>query len=149
MPEYVKTTPRTEKRQMVSNAKLQICIGEKGGICVYGLARFPVTLYFEQWETLLGAPAEGTVGAEILAYGIEFSELLGEKPTGKGNAKGSMEFTLGAPDIALVAAETERLLKANDFENAVKFAAIKQIADSGRKVSRDQMILVLDLGRKK
>lgn len=149
MPEYVKTVPRTEKRKMATNPKLEICVGEKGGISVYGLARFPVTLYFEQWETLLGAPADGTVGAEILAYGIENSEHLGEKPQKKSvKTEGTMEFTLGQADIALVAAKTKSLLEANQFDEAVKFAAIKQIAESGRKISRDQMILVLDLGRK-
>jgi ribosome-interacting GTPase 1 len=30
-------------------------VGEKGGISVYGLGRFPVTLYYEQWNRLLGA----------------------------------------------------------------------------------------------
>ena len=28
-------------------------VSEKGGISVYGLGRFPVTLYKEQWERLL------------------------------------------------------------------------------------------------
>lgn len=28
-------------------------VSEKGGMSVYGLGRFPVTLYKEQWETLL------------------------------------------------------------------------------------------------
>jgi hypothetical protein len=28
-------------------------IGEKGGVSVYGLGRFPVTLYYEQWIRLL------------------------------------------------------------------------------------------------
>jgi len=32
-------------------------IGEKGGVSVYGLGRFPVTLYKEQWERLLDAQA--------------------------------------------------------------------------------------------
>lgn len=36
-----------------ANTKLTIKIAEKGGISVYGLGRFPVTLYFEQWERLL------------------------------------------------------------------------------------------------
>lgn len=31
-----------------------IKISSKGGISVYGLGRFPVTLYASQWETLLG-----------------------------------------------------------------------------------------------
>ena len=30
-------------------------VGEKGGVSVYGLGRFPVTLYYEQWNRLLGA----------------------------------------------------------------------------------------------
>ena len=29
-------------------------MGEKGGVSVYGLGRFPVTLYYEQWVRLLG-----------------------------------------------------------------------------------------------
>jgi hypothetical protein len=30
-------------------------VGEKGGVSVYGLGRFPVTLYYEQWNRLLAA----------------------------------------------------------------------------------------------
>lgn len=29
-------------------------VSEKGAVSVYGLGRFPVTLYKEQWEKLLG-----------------------------------------------------------------------------------------------
>lgn len=32
---------------------LTLKIGEKGGLSVYGLGRFPVTLYKEQWLRLL------------------------------------------------------------------------------------------------
>ena len=32
---------------------LSLKIGEKGGLSVYGLGRFPVTLYKEQWLRLL------------------------------------------------------------------------------------------------
>jgi hypothetical protein len=32
---------------------LRFKVSEKGSISVYGLGRFPVTLYVEQWETLL------------------------------------------------------------------------------------------------
>jgi hypothetical protein len=28
---------------------LEFKVGEKGGVSVYGLGRFPVTLYYEQW----------------------------------------------------------------------------------------------------
>ena len=30
-------------------------VSEKGGVSVYGLGRFPVTLYYEQWNRLLEA----------------------------------------------------------------------------------------------
>ena len=32
---------------------LSLKVSEKGGVSVYGLGRFPVTLYREQWEKLL------------------------------------------------------------------------------------------------
>lgn len=35
--------------------KLTIKVGEKGGVSVYGLGRFPVTLYREQWERLFAS----------------------------------------------------------------------------------------------
>ena len=34
---------------------LEFKVGEKGGMSVYGLGRFPVTLYYEQWIRLLEA----------------------------------------------------------------------------------------------
>lgn len=38
-----------------TNARgLSMKISEKGGLSVYGLGRFPVTLYKEQWIKLLG-----------------------------------------------------------------------------------------------
>ena len=37
---------------------LEFRVGEKGGVSVYGLGRFPVTLYYEQWNRLLGAANE-------------------------------------------------------------------------------------------
>lgn len=37
---------------------LEFRVGEKGGVSVYGLGRFPVTLYYEQWIRLLDASKE-------------------------------------------------------------------------------------------
>jgi hypothetical protein len=34
---------------------LSFKVSEKGAVSVYGMGRFPVTLYFEQWQRLLGA----------------------------------------------------------------------------------------------
>jgi hypothetical protein len=35
------------------SGELEFRVGEKGGVSVYGLGRFPVTLYYEQWTRLL------------------------------------------------------------------------------------------------
>lgn len=37
------------------SGQLEFRVGEKGGVSVYGLGRFPVTLYYEQWTRLLDA----------------------------------------------------------------------------------------------
>jgi len=34
---------------------MEFRVSEKGGVSVYGLGRFPVTLYYEQWVRLLDA----------------------------------------------------------------------------------------------
>jgi hypothetical protein len=48
------------EKQMGSKrtGRLEFKVGEKGGVSVYGLGRFPVTLYYEQWLRLLGAADE-------------------------------------------------------------------------------------------
>lgn len=43
-----------EKQQATRRTgSLEFRVGEKGGVSVYGLGRFPVTLYYEQWIRLL------------------------------------------------------------------------------------------------
>ena len=37
------------------SGRLEFKVSEKGGVSVYGLGRFPVTLYYEQWHRLLTA----------------------------------------------------------------------------------------------
>lgn len=37
------------------SGKLEFRVSEKGGVSAYGLGRFPVTLYYEQWIRLLDA----------------------------------------------------------------------------------------------
>jgi len=43
------------ERKTARAGNLQFKVGEKGGVSVYGLGRFPVTLYYEQWVRLLDA----------------------------------------------------------------------------------------------
>jgi hypothetical protein len=40
------------------SGKLEFKVGGKGGVSVYGLGRFPVTLYYEQWIRLLDAAVD-------------------------------------------------------------------------------------------
>ena len=40
------------------SGRMDFKVSEKGGVSVYGLGRFPVTLYYEQWQRLLGAADE-------------------------------------------------------------------------------------------
>ncbi|OGP99764.1 MAG: hypothetical protein A2Z40_04005 [Deltaproteobacteria bacterium RBG_19FT_COMBO_60_16] len=43
-----------EKQSVAKKSgKLEFRVGGKGGVSVYGLGRFPVTLYYEQWTRLL------------------------------------------------------------------------------------------------
>ena len=41
-------------KKPVSRGQMSMKVSEKGALSVYGLGRFPVTLYREQWEKLLG-----------------------------------------------------------------------------------------------
>jgi hypothetical protein len=46
------------ERKGTRSGNLEFRVGEKGGVSVYGLGRFPVTLYYEQWVRLLDASAD-------------------------------------------------------------------------------------------
>ena len=41
-----------------TRGQISMRVSEKGGLSVYGLGRFPVTLYREQWEKLIGMADE-------------------------------------------------------------------------------------------
>src|ERR1700704_3492379 len=44
--------------RLTKGSSLSFKVSEKGGVSVYGLGRFPVTLYLEQWDALLSHAAE-------------------------------------------------------------------------------------------
>jgi hypothetical protein len=60
---------KTQKGRSVS-----LKVSEKGGVSVYGLGRFPVTLYKEQWQKLLA------MTEEIRAFLKEHDAELKSKP---------------------------------------------------------------------
>jgi hypothetical protein len=61
-PTYEELKAQLAQLQKQSGSKrsgaLDFRVGEKGGVSVYGLGRFPVTLYYEQWIRLLEAVPE-------------------------------------------------------------------------------------------
>lgn len=61
-PSYEELKSRVEELEKQSggrrSGKLEFRVGEKGGVSVYGLGRFPVTLYYEQWLRLLESSGE-------------------------------------------------------------------------------------------
>jgi hypothetical protein len=56
-PSYEELKAQLAELQKQSGSRrtgaLDFRVGEKGGVSVYGLGRFPVTLYYEQWIRLL------------------------------------------------------------------------------------------------
>ena len=58
-PTYEELKARVaELEKQKTRGSLQFRVGDKGGVSVYGLGRFPVTLYYEQWVRLLDATQE-------------------------------------------------------------------------------------------
>ena len=47
-----------ERLKRAASRGINLRVSEKGGVSVYGLGRFPVTLYKEQWEKLLDVADE-------------------------------------------------------------------------------------------
>ncbi len=56
---------------------LRLQVSEKGGVSLYGIRRFPVTFYKEEWEKILG------MEPEIRAFMSEHGKELKTKGTGE------------------------------------------------------------------
>ena len=67
---------RTENERLKNRAGrgTSLKVSEKGGVSVYGLGRFPVTLYKEQWAKLLA------MADDIKAFIKEHDAELKTKP---------------------------------------------------------------------
>lgn len=58
------------KKKKTSSGTLSLRVSEKGALSVYGMGRFPVTLYKEQWLKLL------SISEEIKKFIDEHSDQL-------------------------------------------------------------------------
>ena len=56
-----------------SSGQVSLKVSQKGGVSVYGLGRFPVTLYKDQWDKLLA------MADSIKAFIAENDQLLKKK----------------------------------------------------------------------
>ena len=67
---------RAENEQLKNRTSrgISLKVSEKGGVSVYGLGRFPVTLYKEQWTKLLA------MADDIKAFINEHASELKTKP---------------------------------------------------------------------
>ena len=60
-------------KKPAARGQMSLKVSEKGALSVYGLGRFPVTLYREQWDKLLG------LGDQIRQFIQENDHLLKKK----------------------------------------------------------------------
>ena len=51
--ELARLKAENERLKRTANRGTSLKVSEKGGVSVYGMGRFPVTLYKEQWTRLL------------------------------------------------------------------------------------------------
>ena len=56
--ELARLRAENEALKQKRNTSVSMKVSEKGGVSVYGLGRFPVTLYQEQWIKLLAMAEE-------------------------------------------------------------------------------------------
>lgn len=142
MPEDKKSTPRLKAVPMASDPDISIGIGEKGGISVYLGARWPVTLYFDQWKRLL----RDEIITEIILFGEQHAELLSEKAPIPGKAEPTRMVTLSSVETAILDKEIAFQTEQADVPKAVHYATLKSLADqNGGKLPVDKMVEIFTL----
>lgn len=56
-----------------AKAKLTLKVAKSGGVSLYGMGRYPVTLYAGQWQKLIGLVKSGEVERFIAAHAGELA----------------------------------------------------------------------------
>ena len=74
------------KAKAAKSGKLTLKVGAKGGVSLYGMGRFPVSLYKEQWEKVLAFAPEIQAflvahEGELKSKGDEARVTEGEDPS--------------------------------------------------------------------
>jgi hypothetical protein len=91
--EVARLTAENSKLREARNAKLSLKVSEKGGLSCYGLGRFPVTLYAQQWTRLLDF-------AETIRAFIQCAILRTACPLALRSIRGLPPITANSPGWA-------------------------------------------------
>jgi hypothetical protein len=141
---------RTPKEALSTDEGLQVAVGEKGAVSVYGIGRFPVTLYAPTWQRLF-AGCEDTTGpaAEILQFIAENQQHLAPPPDASRGAKPKTEtFSLSADKTIAIGVIADRMAGSElvgDRKFAAKLMSIKATAEmSGGKVTYEQLVFATE-----
>ena len=143
---FKKTTPRVAATPCETDPKIMLAVSEKGGVSVYGLGRFPLTLYWSQWERLIEVIPDLQLFAEEHKAKLSMGD---EQPKADEQSESERSFTINPQELALVSAEAERLTAAGDIPGAVKFNTIKAMVEARGKITFDQLGLVYQLKARK
>ena len=78
MAELARLRAENEALKQRSNKSIVLKVHEKGAISVYGIGRFPVSLYMEQWQKLLAMKGdiEAFIAANKASLKVKGSERL-------------------------------------------------------------------------
>lgn len=134
--------PRVKAKASVTDESLLIGVGAKGGISIYGFQRFPVTLYWEQWQQIKNLFDSG----EFEAFAEEHKSFLSTKAQIDRSIEKTDLYTVNASDLIPVQMKAEELTKAGDIAGAVKYATIKASAETNKfKVSAEHMLEIMTL----
>jgi hypothetical protein len=72
--ELEKLRAENQRLKQAGRGKLALKVSEKGALSVYGMGRFPVTLYKEQWLRLLSMAEEIKAFIEANQDGLKSKE---------------------------------------------------------------------------
>lgn len=75
--EMLKLIAELQAQVKSSERKLTLKVSEKGAVCLYGMGRFPVTLYMSQWQKVLAHAKE--IEAFIEAFIVANKDKLAQK----------------------------------------------------------------------
>jgi hypothetical protein len=142
---FVKTTPRVEAIALTSDPKISIGIGEKGSLVIYGLGRFPVSLYPDQYDRLTKAE----VIEETKLFIMEHEGQFGERKQAVTKSDRIELMPLTPENTTLLDGHISKLKAAGDHDGALKYNTIKQLAArQGGKLGVDDLMEVYQLKAK-